>query len=940
MLSRWVLACLLSVWVVFGYAADPGLDWETLETPHFRVHYPVELRSWGQRTAGIAEALHAELSPRLRWTPKDKTDIRLVDELDEPNGLTSVLPFDQIEIVLDAPLAGDFLTVRSTTDWLEQVLRHEYTHVLHLDANRGAPAAVQKVLGRDIFTFPALFQPNWVHEGLAVWQESAAHIPERGRLNGAEYEMMMREEVLHGFKPLREVSLMSIHSPPYGSTPYLYGSYYMRYLEEHYGGDGIMRWLNDYRGQLLPYRINTISRHAFQLPLDSLWHGFLQETQTRVQATEAALNTAGIQQGTPVGGLNFLQPTAAATLADGSLFVVQANGRQATRLWRVQADGKAEALGRVSQEVHLSVHPSAGIVLSQLARCDHERYQSDLFWMALDGGTHKRLTHCGRWRAVSWHPDGAQLAAVAQDQGRSSVWLLTAKGDKVRQLWSGGDDALVSEVAWAPDGKSLLLLRSTETAGFQLVQMDITSLQEKVLLTSGTAFAGVRYASDGQSLLLHAGWSGSYELYRLDLGSSALTQLTRSRTGLVQALEPKVGGPLYGLYYGDQPYELHRIETTLAIAASAPAVTPLPPLAAAIPGPTRPYRPWSSLRPRSWEPYTLVDTNRTELGISIGGQDALDNWAYSLTLGRELDRGTTTGALLGVWDQRVFLQASRELYVTNGNNKWQSDQVANRLDATFMQPFAEWSHFHGLSLGLDSMNSDDSSVAQGLTAMTPERERWVGARVQFANWQRLLLLPVPTDGVALDFVADRSFRENDNSPQGTRLRLSLEGRYRLGEAGVAGVRLRFGHGSTESEPFTLGGTVDSAFQPLFPWGRSPVAMDSVDSGTAGLTGTRFSQADVSWYTPLQVVDRTFLAPPLGLGGWYGRFYWQTGHADSPEQSNPWVQGIGAEWSGQVWLGYLLPLHLTVGLGEGLSSSPYHHGRVYAQLLLPISGGGQ
>jgi len=83
---------------------DPSFTWTTLETPHFFIHYHQGGEEIAGRTAQIAEDVHARLAPRIKWEPKQKTHIVLVDATDESNGMSTPLPYNQMILFLTQPV--------------------------------------------------------------------------------------------------------------------------------------------------------------------------------------------------------------------------------------------------------------------------------------------------------------------------------------------------------------------------------------------------------------------------------------------------------------------------------------------------------------------------------------------------------------------------------------------------------------------------------------------------------------------------------------------------------------------------------------------------------------------------------------------------------------------------------------------------------------------
>ena len=180
---------------------DPSFTWTTLETPHFLIHYHQGGEALARKTAQIAEDVHARLVPRIKWEPKGKTQVVLVDAMDEANGMTTVIPYNIMVLLLTQPVGEPGFGTTPYEDWMRTLITHEYTHVLQLDMVTGGLGGVmQPIFGR--FYFPNALQPIWLIEGLAVYEETAQTAGGRGRSAGAD--MVLRMATLEGPFPLLE----------------------------------------------------------------------------------------------------------------------------------------------------------------------------------------------------------------------------------------------------------------------------------------------------------------------------------------------------------------------------------------------------------------------------------------------------------------------------------------------------------------------------------------------------------------------------------------------------------------------------------------------------------------------------------------------------------------------------------------------------------------
>jgi hypothetical protein len=88
-----LLPLLLFLYLPAGDAkTDPSFSWMTLTSSHFLIHYHQGEEALAQRTVVIAEDVHARLVPRMKSQPHDRTNIVLVDALDDANGWATPLP--------------------------------------------------------------------------------------------------------------------------------------------------------------------------------------------------------------------------------------------------------------------------------------------------------------------------------------------------------------------------------------------------------------------------------------------------------------------------------------------------------------------------------------------------------------------------------------------------------------------------------------------------------------------------------------------------------------------------------------------------------------------------------------------------------------------------------------------------------------------------------
>ncbi len=90
-------------------------------------------------------------------------------------------------------------------------------------------------------------------------------------------------------------------------------------------------------------------------------------------------------------------------------------------------------------------------------------HQSDLIWLAADGGAERRLTAHSRDNfSPRFSPDGKQVAYHSNRTGNDEIWVLDLPSGAERQLTN--HPALDREADWSPDGAEILFLSNRESA--------------------------------------------------------------------------------------------------------------------------------------------------------------------------------------------------------------------------------------------------------------------------------------------------------------------------------------------------------------------------------------------------------------------------------------------------------------------------------------------
>ncbi|HCT53500.1 MAG TPA: hypothetical protein DF712_13685, partial [Balneola sp.] len=103
------------------------LEWFTIESEHFLIHFQDGNSRSAKVTARIAEEIYAPITELYQLEPDQKVSIVLKDRDDYSNGAAYFFD-NKIDIwlpALDTPLRG-------THNWLRNVITHEFTHIIQI----------------------------------------------------------------------------------------------------------------------------------------------------------------------------------------------------------------------------------------------------------------------------------------------------------------------------------------------------------------------------------------------------------------------------------------------------------------------------------------------------------------------------------------------------------------------------------------------------------------------------------------------------------------------------------------------------------------------------------------------------------------------------------------------------------------------------------------
>lgn len=657
-MSRALLAALALAWGAAPATAQyfgrnkvqyQAFRFEVLKTAHFDVYfYPAE-RAAAEQAGRLAERWYARLSNLLHHELKDRQPLLLYGshpEFEQTNavagelgegtgGVTEIL---KRRIVL--PLAGPLAEAN-------HVIGHELVHAFQFDITGE---------GRGRFGVPGAARlPLWFVEGMAEYLSLGPVDPNTA--------MWLRDAAERRALP----TMRQLYEPRY--FPYRYGQAFWAFIGGRFGdatiGDVLRRAgrSGDAEGALLA--VTGIRADSLALR----WHAAVAaDYGPLVQATAPPDTYGRLLLG---GGREPVLNVAPALSPDGSrivffsqkdlfsidLYVADARtGRVERRLVQTALDPHYQSLEFIN---------SSGAWDSDGRRIAFGAVRAGRPVLSvLDVATYRvereiALPELGEVFNPTWSPDGRYIVFSSLTGGFTDLFRYDLAANRLERLTS--DPYADLEPAWSPDGREIAFvtdrfstsLANLSPGAYRLALLDVATggIRELPGFADGKNI-DPQWSPDGKSLYFVSDHNGISNVYRVELASGTISQVTNLHTGAsgITDLSPALSvarqaGRLALSVYGNSGYSIYVVDSAPVLAGGPvhgplAAVSPalLPPqdrlpsdigamLARADSGlprdtsfPVAPYRPRLSL---DYVAPPSVAVGVSSFGTFVGGGTAL-----------------------------------------------------------------------------------------------------------------------------------------------------------------------------------------------------------------------------------------------------------------------------------------------------------------------------
>lgn len=499
-------------------------DFKVLETEHFAVYYYPSEEAGARMASRLAERWYARLSNVLGHDLETRQPLILYGsqpEFAQTNVIGSLIG-EGIGGVTESAKRRIVMPFAPTLAETDRILGHEITHAFQFDI-------AKRYRG-------GFMWPLWAIEGLAQYLSLGA--------SDAETAMWLRDAVMSDLVPQRQSQAAQKFSP------YRYGHAFWAYLAGRFGDRIAEDVLKARQSSSLQRRIKNVTG----VELEQLFADW------RTAAYERYGAVAQPKHGDEVSpmlrersGRLYLAPSLSPNGREAVFF----SERDRLSLDLFLADTRTGVIQRklvttagTARFDSLQALRSAGSWSPSGDRfvfAAIEHGQPSLTILDIKGKKQERqitLPQFGQVLSPAWSPDGHTLAFSALEGGVTDLYLYDLSNGRLRRLTNDPYADLQPE--WSPDGKRIAFVTdrfssdlSTLTFGateLALVETESGAIGALPGLT-GSKHLNPQWSSDGASIHFVADPDGVSNVYRFDVGSGAIHQVT-DVPGAVAGLAP------------------------------------------------------------------------------------------------------------------------------------------------------------------------------------------------------------------------------------------------------------------------------------------------------------------------------------------------------------------------------------------------------------------
>ena len=248
-------------------------DWKVTSTEHFDIHYYEDSRPWVNHTAKVLERAHDRITGDLNAPLKEKRSFFLYATANDMQQSNIVDVGDGVGGVAEMFKDRFMVYADGSRAWLENVLPHEFTHIVQF-------SVLLEGFWKSARILKTLIYPLWMLEGMAEYETGSKDI--------AVEDMYVRDAATSkGLISLVHLHQFSHLKPHQMTLAYKESASAVRFLASEYDGDKVGKMLKLFRTR---YDVSSVLQSLIGLDLfafDRKFREYLQLKYARQVRMEA-----------------------------------------------------------------------------------------------------------------------------------------------------------------------------------------------------------------------------------------------------------------------------------------------------------------------------------------------------------------------------------------------------------------------------------------------------------------------------------------------------------------------------------------------------------------------------------------------------------------------------------------------------------------------------
>jgi hypothetical protein len=427
--------CLISTPAVSWNHSE--IEWKTIKTEHFEIHFHPGAEWSAEQTALIAEEVYGPITRFYGYEP-NTVHISIFDFEDDPAGATYYY-----HNRIDISASSFYFYLRGTANWLRNVITHEFTHMVSVQQSMKFPLRMpafhfqvisfEKEKRPDVITgYPNTFvsipftgeiMPHWFAEGLAQYQCGLA----RNDIWDSHRDMLLRSAALDGrLLTIDEMGVFDKNSLE-SEMVYNQGFALVRYISEEYGREKLSELTNALRSV---HRITFGGACKKVLGMSdselyNAWRTDIEENYREIASRIDADRRAG-ERSSEEGFMNICP------VGDGRGGYFYLSNRGSDRLYinlvhRDSSGSVKEIDHDVESSFDLSRDKGFLCYAKRTDKNDNGYEIDDIFIYDIAKTRARRLTKSIRASDPCWSPDGSAIACVVKRGGSERIAIVDAE---------------------------------------------------------------------------------------------------------------------------------------------------------------------------------------------------------------------------------------------------------------------------------------------------------------------------------------------------------------------------------------------------------------------------------------------------------------------------------------------------------------------------------